>query len=828
MALYFGTNHYHIRMEVIILLCLIVLIILVITNRSGNHSTINRLSETMDLLVQETIKLRKEIKELKERKEDKSIEERWAPRNYTEPVLPTQPPPAAVITPEPVPQPEPPQPPEPKIPAMTPGQSPPQPRPLPIPENKHTKRPEPEPYVPQESWWDRWVRNNPDLEKFIGENLINKIGIAILVLGIAFFVKYAIDKDWINETGRVCIGIGAGAILAGLAHYLRNSYRSFSSVLAGGGIAVFYFTIAFAFHQYHLMSQTAAFVIMIAITGFAVALALLYDKLELAVIAAAGGFITPFLLSTGEGNYLVLFTYLIILNIGMLTLSWFKRWPLINIISLFFTEIIFGGWMIRTLMQQEASFPYAGALGFATVFYLIFMGMNMLNQLRQQKPFKAFDFSILLLITFSYYSAGMVLLKHLNGGEFQGAFTALMALLNFGLAWLFFKRKSTDKNLLYLLIGLTLTFITLAAPVQLHGHAITMFWSAEMVLLFWLSQRSGIRLFRYTSVLVMLMAITSLLIDWVQTAIAHPEWLTVIFTGLRGIVTNIIAIAAFALYRFLLRKEERESDYLAGIPSGTASILMFSAALFLAFISCIYGVNLVFSHEPSYILPNVYQRLLTGIFAAGIIFVTRTLQPLRRSLLHAALITICLLAYLGSSTLILSLRDGVLAGTYSYAHMLFHWLNDGLLLYLLYQGIKMIRSKDSPLNGHYTGVTWLYSLVLILFFSIECLHLYVMAGHHNGNTAALTQQYQKAGLTILWAACSFAMMWLGMRHRFKPLRIVSLVVFSVVLLKLFLFDIRQISETGKIIAFILLGVLLLVISFMYQKLKKIIIDDQAE
>jgi len=98
------------------------------------------------------------------------------------------------------------------------------------------------------SWWDKWLSNNPDIEKFIGENLINKIGIAVLVLGISFFVKYAIDQDWINETGRVCIGLVSGGILVAFAHRLRNSYRSFSSVLVGGGLALFYFSIAYAFH----------------------------------------------------------------------------------------------------------------------------------------------------------------------------------------------------------------------------------------------------------------------------------------------------------------------------------------------------------------------------------------------------------------------------------------------------------------------------------------------------------------------------------------------------------------------------------------------------
>ncbi|MEI8059934.1 MAG: DUF2339 domain-containing protein, partial [Ferruginibacter sp.] len=95
----------------------------------------------------------------------------------------------------------------------------------------------------KESWIDTWLKNNPDLEKFIGENLFNKIGIAVLVFGIGFFVKFAIDKNWINEYGRVAIGLFCGIILISLAHYLLKSYRSFSSVLAGGGIAVFYFTI---------------------------------------------------------------------------------------------------------------------------------------------------------------------------------------------------------------------------------------------------------------------------------------------------------------------------------------------------------------------------------------------------------------------------------------------------------------------------------------------------------------------------------------------------------------------------------------------------------
>jgi len=161
---------------------------------------------------------------------------------------------------------------------------------------------------PKPSLWERFKEKNPDLEKFIGENLINKLGILILVLGISYFVKYAIDKDWINEPARVGIGVLAGSLVLGIAHKLRKKYASFSSVLVAGAIAIFYFTIAIAFHEYQLFNQTIAFVIMVLITAFSCFLSLSYNRKELAILSLIGGFAAPFMVSTGSGNYQVLFS----------------------------------------------------------------------------------------------------------------------------------------------------------------------------------------------------------------------------------------------------------------------------------------------------------------------------------------------------------------------------------------------------------------------------------------------------------------------------------------------------------------------------------------
>ncbi|RTY94314.1 DUF2339 domain-containing protein, partial [Flavobacterium bomense] len=264
---------------------------------------------------------------------------------------------------------------------------------------------------------------NPDLEKFIGENLINKIGILILVLGISYFVKYAIDKDWINEPARVGIGMLSGALIMGVAHKLRQKYAAFSSVFVAGAIAIFYFTIGIAFHSYHLFGQTTAFIIMILITVFSCFISLSYNRKELAVLSLIGGFAVPFMISTGQGNYVVLFTYILILNIGILALAYYKKWSIINILSYVFTVILYGAWLFKNL--DEKAPHYLGALLFGFAFYLVFIGVNIINNVRTKGLFSPIELSILASNSFLFYGAGMVVLEQYHP-ELKGLFTAAL------------------------------------------------------------------------------------------------------------------------------------------------------------------------------------------------------------------------------------------------------------------------------------------------------------------------------------------------------------------------------------------------------------------
>jgi uncharacterized membrane protein len=378
---------------------------------------------------------------------------------------------------------------------------------------------------------------------------------------------------------------------------------------------------------------------------------------------------------------------------------------------------------------------------------------------------------------------------------------------------------------LYLLIGLTLTFVSLAVPIQLHGHTITLFWSAEFVLLYWLHQRSGIPVFKYSSLIIMALMMFSLLLDWGKANDPGSNHLPVIYKNLQGFVTNIVAVLAFSCYALLLKKEQSTVVFFAGFKSNARAAVMTIIATVLFYLTCVFGVNLYFYNYPTLDVPNTWHQLITYSLAALILWIIARYQSGVNIIWTMLLITGCVGFYLLSIPNVIQVRDGVLKHQYPIIQLVIHWLASLVLLYLIYQAIAFYRNNLSRFVSTGSLFVWVISLILIVFFSVECMHVYLFLTVPMQKISISIQQYSKAGLTIVWALCSFAIMWLGMKHKYKTLRIISLALFTVALLKLFVFDIRNISEGGKIAAFIMLGMLLLIISFMYQKLKKIIIDD---
>jgi len=245
------------------------------------------------------------------------------------------------------------------------------------------------------------------------------------------------------------------------------------------------------------------------------------------------------------------------------------------------------------------------------------------------------------------------------------------------------------------------------------------------------------------------------------------------------------------------------------------------------------GGALEISHQFGYYYPatnlsTLYLVLYGLLWSSFITYAGDRWHWFSNSIYATLLLMLSLVIYLIFIPETWSIQTDLLEHGYQ-AHFLAHWGSAVLVALMIYRCIAWWQKGKIEPQVPAAGFSWLICTVIVLFLSAEVQllvnHLFYSQSHSFGLISTI---YIKTGLPILWGLSSFVFMWLGMRYKFKPLRIISLVLFSITLLKLFLFDIRNIPVTGKIAAFFCLGVLLLVVSFMYQRLKKIIIEDEEK
>lgn len=665
-----------------------------------------------------------------------------------------------------------------------------------------------------------WKKN---MEQFIAEKLISIVGIIILVLGIVFTVKWAIHRNLIGDAGKVAIGLLSGTILIAVAHKLSKNFRAFSSILAGGGVAVLYFSIYQSYQGYHLINQTMAFGIMIVITLLSVLLSLFYDKKELAIISIIGGFATPFLVSNGSGNYKVLFTYLLILNAGMFLLAIYKKWKIVNLISYLLTVIIFGAWMMQYFSFEKAhAWP---ALLFASGFYLLFLSTNLIYPLKHQERFGSLEIGMLLSNTLFYFGSGLYILHGIHDGIYQGVFTMALALLHFLLIRVSFRKQFKDIHLSYLLLGLVLTFVSLTAPIQLDGNYITLFWACEMVILYFIGMRSDMKILKTANILVLILTIGSLVMDWEQNYyhvhISQYNW----FFN-KAFITGLIVMAALFFTRKLVKLDNDTT-----LAWGNITVTFYKSFVEIILMLVIYFsflLELDYQCQQSFGMTSfvwVVKWLYQYVFAACLYFYSQQKKTNLHSKIMSFVVCGLLLLYPIANAAIANFRNQVLLEGIHSSLIPVHYFIPLMAIVntiLLIRFIKL-QPKDS---SWFKNAYWFVVAILLFVLSSESNHLWVLHFYEKGfSISNLATKASKIVWPILWSLSSLFLMILGMQQRIKLFRIISLSLFTLTIVKLFVFDMNQVSQGGRIAAFMILGIILLVVAFMYQKVKGLFQDE---
>lgn len=672
------------------------------------------------------------------------------------------------------------------------------------------------------------------IEHFIGEQVISKIGMLITVIGVGIGVKYAIDHNLISPLMRIILGYAFGGIALLLAFKLRYKMKDFSAVLLSGAMAIHYFVTFTAYEYYGFIPIIPAFVLMLLFTVFTAIAALQYDRQVIAQIGLVGAYAIPILLSTNSGRYDILFGYIMLINFGVMVLLLKRNWTWLQLLAWTATHLIFWFWIATDFSSAK---HFTIAFSFVQISFLQFAAMLLYFRVKHQKEWRVSDMIFVVVNALAHYSMSLWLLEiHQDAYKWQGLFTLAVAAVQVSIAWLVFKYRQKDVNMIALLSVLGLSLVTIAIPVQFNGVWVTMLWSAEAALLTYAWTRKRLALIGALSLIAFLPAAFSLLHDWVNVmsrSIFHQnlkvETLQLPFVNF-NFANTLFFIVAFALVgRWHLKAKPRL--YENNFPRDFAFVLSALALLVGVGIELRYfwdyqhmqyqlKIGLTnaaqLSHHP---LLGDYRELSRYAWVA-------TFLLLITSLIRAAKFYKLSVAFNWNNALVLSI---LLLLAY---HPLYHLMsmytgdfNTGLKVYnpamwlrfpfyviilapwwLSIKQMKNLSEKDH--RDVVESLLWCLPLILI---EVEWLMLCEL------------MQWKlnviNAGINILAALFAVQLFVRGFRNKLAHFRVLGMIIIGVVLIKTIFVDLNFLSTLAKTFIMVGLGLLMLLVAYIYNNQK---------
>lgn len=408
---------------------------------------------------------------------------------------------------------------------------------------------------------------------FTGGNTLVRAGIVVLFFGVAFLLRYLAEHTHLPIELRLSAVACGAVVLLVLGWRLRSKRPGYALALQGGAVGILYLTVFSALHLYSLLTPTAAFFLLAAIAALGTALAVLQDSLAVALLAVTGGFLAPFLASTGSGNHVALFSYFLVLNAVILAIAWFRAWRPLNLAGFVFTFVLSTLWGVLQYRPQD----FASTEPFLVVFFLIYVGIAILYGNRQTPEGATYlDGAIVFGTPLAVFGLQAALLLH---QPLLLAYSALVtSALYLSLGWLLW-RGARQRLLVEAFLSLGVAFVTLAIPLALNGRWSAATWALEGAALIWVGCRQQRRLPRALGTLLQLAAGATLALG-IQSSIAVPPGTYV--------AALMIGVASVGAAVFLATDSEQLADYEQG----------FSAVLFCWGLAwwCIGGVSELWQH----------------------------------------------------------------------------------------------------------------------------------------------------------------------------------------------------------------------------------------
>ncbi len=659
-----------------------------------------------------------------------------------------------------------------------------------------------------EPWW-------AGLEESIGKRWTTWAGAGALFISAGFFVKYAFENEWLGPTGRIALGIVTGiAVLILGDQSLRRGMRALGQGLMGGGLAILYISLFAAFSLYDILPQIPAFAAMVVVTAAGMTLAILHDAVPLSFLALLGGFLTPLMVSTGQDARDALFAYLVILDLGVLGICLFKKWRAQDILAFLCSWALFAGWFM-TFYREEALVP---ALAWLAAFFLIFLIVPFVYQLRSGTASSVESFTMALANAVVTFAFAYWILR--SDYQYVLGFTALaMAACYVLLAVLLRRRVPQDARALFGFVGLSVVFVTLAVPLHLKLHGVTMAWAIEGPVLLYLGYLYAYRPVRMAGFIVLALATVRLFYaHWPL----HADFYVLFFN--RYFAAAMFVPATAAVYAIIHHRRGSQATDVdrclmvaAGVSAGYLALVIMSGEIgWWMEWGAVGRKTIACRRYLSYCsIGTVWAIGATGFLAVAMWRKSKAAYCAGLGALGVALI-IALASYSGKRyenyLIFLNLRFAV-----------------GLLTSLVTAGFAWAayhewETLSEPYRMLAKAVLVVASVFPLALLSAEA-YTYCREVVRNRRRARWTGLM---ALSVVWGL--YAVIWLlvGFWKKVREFRIAALGLLAIVALKVVLVDMSSVQQIYRIISFVVLGVIMISASYLYHRLEKRLIDTSGD
>lgn len=636
------------------------------------------------------------------------------------------------------------------------------------------------------------------LEYAVAANWLLRIGIAVFVLGMGFFLRYSIDQGWLGPAARVALGVIIGSVMLSFGvRQLGKRYNLIGQGLIGGGLATLYFSIFTAAQIHALIPLLAGYALMAAVTLCAGVIAVRQDAILIAVLGVLGGFGTPIML-TGT-DWAGQFGYLLVLALGVLGVSAYKNWRVLNALSFVATYGV-GAWVLRHAGTGDS----AVVLGFLIACFVIYSTLVFLPHLMRRE--RATVLEVIALVVNAAVFAILARPHCFALGDKSGV--ALMALAisvyyaaHFGL-WL---KRSADRTQMLSFLGLSAAFLAITIPLYFSRNWLSATWAVQSLLLLWLALRLGSNFLKRVACLlfgcVIFQFVTydlGMQYAAAKSTATFGEFATLL---LERMVVFCVPIGTLLVGYRMLRNalpEEEADEPAAMMRDHSLAQTALVVAVAMAFVFC--QVELFYT--VGRYLPDLRNGAVTSIWvalAAGLLLAYRRTQH------KGVLDWLVLFSVVATVKLIIDLG--------------FWGINDAWIYRADYTALAVLgRTLDAALVAGFL-------LVAYRGLKGDIARLYLAAGlvltavllTLEVNTALLVflPDMQAGGISILWAGFALTLVHQGMVRSVPMLRYAGLGMFVIVIGKVFFNDLAALHQLYRIVAFLVLGVLILGGSFLY-------------